>query len=130
MAMQAAAPRGAPIAAINVTPMADVMIVLLIIFMVATPILVAPKVTLPDARTGRDAPEKRVDITVMADGRVSLGTTATDRAALPALLAGQTENVWLTADTQASYADVQAVLDVCRRAGVETVGLEVRPRRD
>jgi biopolymer transport protein TolR len=128
MALQVGARRGEAIAAINVTPMADVMIVLLIIFMVATPIIVSPKVKLPDARNGKDAPEKRVDITVRADGRVSIGETETDRDALPALLAGQTENVWVVADTQASYADVESVLRVCRKAGVADIGLEVRPR--
>jgi len=53
---------------INVTPMADIMIVLLIIFMVAVPKITAAPVPLPDARHGRDAPKEAIALVVTATG--------------------------------------------------------------
>src|SRR5512147_2380142 len=73
MAMTVGPGRKGAIADINVTPMADVMIVLLIIFMVATPIIAGSAVRLPDARhAATHAREGRAFIVVRADGSTLL----------------------------------------------------------
>ena len=64
--------RGA-IADINVTPMADVMIVLLIIFMVATPVIVGAPVRLPPAFNAADQHRERLEVVVRASGAVTVG---------------------------------------------------------
>ena len=118
--------RGA-IATINVTPMADVMIVLLIIFMVMTPLLAVAPVKLPPTRTGKTAPEERRVILVRLDGTVTLDGFPAPGDAVTGLLAGKPGPVWVTADAGASYLEVERVLAACRRAGVEEVALEVQP---
>ena len=74
MSMDLGGRRGGTIAAINVTPMADVMIVLLIIFMVATPIVITEKVKLPPAANSRDSDEKEKPLVLELDsgGRLTI----------------------------------------------------------
>jgi biopolymer transport protein TolR len=119
--------RGDPIAAINVTPMADVMIVLLIIFMVATPIIAGAPVQLPAARHASKAPEERRTIVVRVDGSVTLDGAPAPRDAVAGLLAGKAGPVWISGDAGASYDHVQEVLDACRESGADEIGLEVMP---
>ena len=134
MAMAVGGKRGGPMADINVTPMADVMIVLLIIFMVITPLLQkGVDVKLPDAantKERKDEPKIPV-IAVRKDMTTYLtqGTTTQklDNQAdlLPALreqmrdLAEGTRMVYLKADEQLPYSAVMKVMDLAREAGVE-----------
>lgn len=138
MAMAVGGKRGGPMADINVTPMADVMIVLLIIFMVITPLLQkGVDVKLPDAantKERKDEPKIPV-IAVRKDMTTYLtqGTTTQklDNQAdlLPALreqmrdLAEGTRMVYLKADEQLPYSAVMKVMDLAREAGVEEVAL-------
>lgn len=66
--------RTAAIAEINVTPMAHVMIVLLIIFMVATPLIVQAPVRLPGAVPGLDHPDDHLQIVVHSTGEMVAGS--------------------------------------------------------
>jgi biopolymer transport protein TolR len=138
MAMAVGGKRGGPMADINVTPMADVMIVLLIIFMVITPLLQkGVDVKLPEAantKERKDEPKIPV-IAVRKDMTTYLtqGTTTQklDNQAdlLPALreqmrdLAEGTRMVYLKADEQLPYSAVMKVMDLAREAGVEEVAL-------
>jgi biopolymer transport protein TolR len=138
MAMAVGGKRGGPMADINVTPMADVMIVLLIIFMVITPLLQkGVDVKLPTAantKERKDEPKIPV-IAVRKDMTTYLtqGTTTQklDNQAdlLPALreqmrdLAEGTRMVYLKADEQLPYSAVMKVMDLAREAGVEEVAL-------
>ena len=70
--MNVGRPRTGAIADINVTPMADVMIVLLIIFMVATPIIAGAPVKLPDASHLTEHKGERIEIVVRREGGVEL----------------------------------------------------------
>jgi biopolymer transport protein ExbD len=126
--MSVGRPRGGPIAEINVTPMADVMIVLLIIFMLATPIIARP-VELPRASHLTQAAGETLEIVLRRGGSVGI-----DGASLPSteLLAEYLEarspvpeslRVRLQADREASYAEVGRVLAACRRARVGEVAL-------
>ena len=73
MSMNVAPTRGGVRADINVTPMADIMIVLLIIFMVAIPALVKAPVTLPLATHAKDQKERPLEIVVRTSGAIEAG---------------------------------------------------------
>ena len=118
---------------INVTPMVDVMLVLLIIFMVITPMLqkgvsvdmakVNNPVQMPDADK-----DDAVLISVMRDGQIYLGS---DRMTLDDLtnkvkdrIANKTDKtVFIRADMRTKYGNVVDVVDNVRSAGVDDVGL-------
>jgi biopolymer transport protein TolR len=119
---------------INVTPMADIMLVLLIIFMITTPLLqTGITVNLPKAKnplTAEGADSK--DATVVAldrQGRVFLGKSQTTESALmEALLkkfsGGEINKVmFLKADTAVLYGRVVEIVNECRKTGVEKIGL-------
>lgn len=134
MAMNVGGPRGATIAEINVTPMADVMIVLLVIFMVATPILVGAPVRLPDAANPAEQRGERLEVVVRASGEIAAGEIVFSGAdALSEWIAarrasGADRIVLVQADRGVAYASVARVLAACRRAGVEEVALAAARR--
>ena len=117
------------IADINVTPMADVMIVLLIIFMVATPIVTGPKVRLPEAAHPTAKEGERLEIALRRDGSVTLdGTPLAGREALAEYLAMRASDpkslqIVIQADRDATYAEIAPVLAACREARVGEVAL-------
>jgi biopolymer transport protein ExbD len=88
MALSVGRPRGGAIAEVNVTPMADVMIVLLIIFMVTAPIIAGPPVPLPTAVYPTEHKGETLNVVVRADGAVSIeGSPLSDSVALAYLAA-------------------------------------------
>jgi biopolymer transport protein ExbD len=139
MAMSVGGQKKGTIAEINVTPMADIMIVLLIIFMVMTPIITRAHVTLPKAATVAEEKNEGLKVVVKATGEIELNEQAiSDAADLEASvrerLADAEQNeaeVIVEADKGLSYAEVARVLDACRQAGAESVGLaaERKPGR-
>jgi biopolymer transport protein ExbD len=129
LAISVGRPRGGAIADINVTPMADVMIVLLIIFMVATPIIAGAPVTLPDASHLTEHAGERLEIVLRREGGLEIDGTALASADLLAEYLGvrtaSPESLLLLvqADRDVSYSAVARVLAACRRAGVGQVAL-------
>jgi biopolymer transport protein ExbD/biopolymer transport protein TolR len=134
MGMGGGGDRGAVNADINVTPMADVMLVMLIIFMVVTPMLQkgAP-VELPRTKNPLDMSDADKDdairVGIARDGKFYLGT---ERIAVEDLTQKVTDllssregdkTVYVKADQRASYGDVVKVVDAIRTAGVDRVGL-------
>ncbi|UVO55545.1 protein TolR [Sphingomonas sp. SUN039] len=125
--------RRAPMAEINVTPMVDVMLVLLIIFMVTAPLLVAGvPVNLPDARSkALDQDAKPVQLSLDADGRIFLNDLEVAPAALPDELTrvaargtgDQGPQVFLRADRSLDYGRVMRVMGELSRAGLTRVAL-------
>ncbi len=124
--------RRAPMAEINVTPMVDVMLVLLIIFMVTAPLLVAGvPVNLPDARAkALDQDQKPVQLSLDADGRIFIddGEITSDALAdaLTRLAARGGEKgpqVFLRADRNLDYGRVMRVMGELNRAGLNRVAL-------
>jgi biopolymer transport protein TolR len=134
MSMAVGGSKGGPMADINVTPMADIMIVLLIIFMVITPMLQkGVDVRLPVAgntKERKDEP-KSIVVAVKKDGTTYLGGTKLDNQAelLPQVkerlqdLPEGARIMYLKADEQLPYSEVMKVMDLCREAGVEEVAL-------
>jgi biopolymer transport protein TolR len=119
---------------INVTPMADIMIVLLIIFMVAVSKFTAPPVPLPEARHTRDATKEAIRLVVTAGGTQIGKDAPRDADTLSTYLAARVQTsrtsiaVLIQADRDLDYGPVARVLQACRAAGVEEVGLATRPR--
>jgi biopolymer transport protein ExbD len=117
-------------AEINVTPLVDVCLVLLIIFMVVTPMMVnGVPVNLPKSitATGSD-PHRQLAITVKEDGTLYVDAAAIRREQLASQLrqlheADGARPVVLRADKHVHYGEVMATLDACRKAGYENVGL-------
>jgi len=126
--------KGGPMADINVTPMADIMIVLLIIFMVITPMLQkGVDVKLPQAgntKERKDEP-KSIVVAVKRDTTTYLGAQKLDsQNQLQALVKERLQDlpegarmIYLKADDQLPYSEVMKVMDLCREAGVEEVAL-------
>lgn len=123
-----------PRAEINVTPMVDVMLVLLIVFMVTAPLLtVGVPVELPktDARSLNTETEP-LTITVRADGAVFLQETVIELDKLvPRLTAiagnGYEERIFLRADKSTDYGEVMRVMARVHAAGFTNLGLVTDP---
>lgn len=116
---------------INVTPLVDVMLVLLVIFMVTTPMLHrATDVDLPQAQQSEVREEERITLTLTRDGRVYLNSEEIPRAQLPTrlrALAGGERVVHFRGDRQVAYGLVMEVMDVLKAAGIQTVGMLTQP---
>lgn len=124
------------LAEINVTPLVDVMLVLLIIFMVTAPLLTQGlEVQLPAAegKSFEMASNNPAKITINAAGAVYLDGTATGSTnleqTLGTMLRGRRiKRALLEADSGVPYGRVVAVLDVMNRAGVEQLGMVTQPK--
>ncbi len=124
---------GAVMAAPNVIPMADVMLVLLIIFMVVTPMLQKGfSVSMARVTNPADLPDADKDdaiiVAVTRDGKVYVGTTQTSKDQVTDVIKDQVSNridktIFIRSDARAKYGDVAAVVDEVRNAGVDKVGL-------
>ncbi|KQU47297.1 protein TolR [Sphingomonas sp. Leaf339] len=125
--------RRAPMADINVTPLVDVMLVLLIIFMVTAPLLTAGvPVDLPDARAKPlDQDQQPVALSLDRQGKLFLGEDEIAEAALPGRLeaivakarGSQPPQVLLRADRALDYGRVMRVMGELNRAGLNRVAL-------
>jgi biopolymer transport protein ExbD len=122
-----------PVADINVTPMVDVMLVMLIIFMVITPML-SKGVSVEMVKTRNPIPMQAADksdavvVAVTRDGKTFLGTTQTAPADMiqkvKDLIATRLDKtVFIKADSRARYEKVVEVIENLRAAGVDQLGL-------
>jgi biopolymer transport protein TolR len=123
--------RRAPMAEINVTPLVDVMLVLLIIFMVTAPLLVTGvPVRLPESRASAlDQDKKPTIVSIDDEGTVFVDDDPVSDDALPdrlnALRAGlnDEEQVFLRADAGLDYGRVMRIMGELNRAGLDRVAL-------
>jgi biopolymer transport protein ExbD len=132
MAMNAAAGRGEVKSDINVTPLVDVMLVLLIIVMLIAPLLQkGVDVKLPMAANTTDKPDTQDQTVVAIDvnknlylNSVPIGSDAELASKLSDLLADKHDQiVVIKADQDAPYGAVMDAMDAMRQAGIEDVGL-------
>jgi biopolymer transport protein TolR len=122
---------------INVTPLVDVCLVLLIIFMVVTPMLQkGVPVNLPVTEDPEKTPdtEKQLQISVKADGSVYLGPNVVRKDQVESALKEIQERtpdreVAVKGDKLVKYGDVLDVLRACRDVGFNDVGLVAQPKR-
>jgi biopolymer transport protein TolR len=134
MSMAVGGKKGAAMSEINVTPMADIMIVLLIIFMVITPMLQkGVPVKLPTAGNTKERKEeqKTIVVAVTRDNSMYVGGTKFENPAdlvkdvrekLEELPDGS-KMIHLKADEELEYSEVMKVMDLVREAGVEEISL-------
>ncbi|MBA4305533.1 MAG: protein TolR [Sphingopyxis sp.] len=125
--------RRAPMAEINVTPLVDVMLVLLIIFMVTAPLLVTGvPVELPESRANAlDQKDEPIEIAIDKNGVTFIDGTEVGQADLPERLeeiaAAQDANaprqIMLRGDTAISYGQMMRVMGELNRAGLNSVSL-------
>ena len=133
MAMDLGGAKGGVKSDINVTPLVDVMLVLLIIMMIVAPLLQkGVDVRLPTAANTTDKPETQDQtvVAIAADKRVFLNAVQVREQELgqkvSGILEGKTEKVVLIkADTDAPYGAVMDTMDQLRQAGIEDMGLIV-----
>jgi biopolymer transport protein TolR len=123
-------------AEINVTPLVDVMLVLLIIFMITAPMLtqgLSVKLPTAEGKSLELASNQPSKVTIAANGAVYVdgspaGTTNLDATLGPMLRSKRIKRALLEADKGVAYGRVVAVLDVMNRAGVEQLGIITQPR--
>ncbi len=122
-----------PMAEMNITPMVDVMLVLLIIFMVAAPMMTqGVQVALPKADAKPIEQEKPVEIMLKKDGTISVGSTIVAREELVTRLTAIQENrdtagILLRADKDIDYGTVMEIMAALQAAGMVDVGLVTDP---
>jgi biopolymer transport protein ExbD len=124
---------GAQMAAPNVIPMADIMLVLLIIFMVVTPMLQKTQsVDLASTDNPRDMKDADKDdaivIAITSDGTIYMGNTRIAKEELSAQIKDRVstridKTVYVKSDARAKYGRVVEVVDEIRSAGVDQLGL-------
>jgi biopolymer transport protein TolR len=118
-----------PMSDINMTPLIDVMLVLLVIFMITAPLLASGiKLELPkaDAQQGKEPPAS-VTLALNAKGEIFLNDKATTLPALAAALADTAKRnpdteVQLRADQSVPYGRVVALMDTAQKAGLNRIG--------
>jgi biopolymer transport protein TolR len=127
---------------INVTPLVDVLLVLLIIFMITAPnVTKGPDVNLPNVRRAGPLPIDEQKLTVIIrkekvgaveQATVYFGPTRLDPARVEAQIKGnakvaQDRSVYIQADETLPYGEVQRIMGYLRTAGAEQIGLVVDP---
>lgn len=120
-----------PMADINITPMVDVMLVLLIIFMVAAPLLTAGvPIDLPDskAKAISDEDNKPLEVSIAKDGKIFVGETEVTEERIVTILESMTEDnpdrrIYIRADRSLDYGLVMRILGNINGAGFNKVAL-------
>ena len=122
---------------INVTPLVDVMLVLLIIFMVTAPLIQSGvKVDLPRAQAQQmEHAEEKLVLKITHDRRIYLGDTEIKGADLEHKLVSNArvqrdKEIYLQADRSLPYGLVVQVMATARRAGVENLGMITEPEKE
>jgi biopolymer transport protein TolR len=127
------------ISEINVTPLTDVMLVLLVIFMVTTPFLIQGniKINLPSAQSASDeSVDKNIIIGITAEGRIYLnGAEITDDAALStgikdAITKTGNNTVIIEGDKMAFHGEMVKIMGIAKEAGAGKLAITTIPERD
>src|ERR1700682_4924362 len=126
-----------PMTDINVTPLVDVMLVLLIIFMVTAPLIQSGvKVDLPRASAQQmEHSEEKLLLTITRDRRIFLGNAEISARDLEAKLASNAriqkdKELYLHADRSLPSGQVVEIMATARRAGVESLGMITEPDKE
>jgi len=125
---------GRMIVDINVTPLVDITLVLLIIFMVTASYIVSPaiKVDLPKAASGSEQTKTTLGLTIMKDGALYLNGERSSDAAVVQYIGGELPKnpdlqAIIAADRVVPHGDVVHVIDLVKRAGVHKFAINVDP---
>lgn len=115
---------------INVTPLVDIMLVLLVIMMVTASTVVskALAVNLPEAKTGQSESTQLV-VVVQPDGAWSVDDLGVDEAALATLVAQSDRGpVLIAADGETRHKSVARLMDALNNLGVQRIAVGIRPK--
>ena len=132
MAMDVGGAKGGVKSDINVTPLVDVMLVLLIIVMLVAPMLQkGVDVTLPEASNTADKPDTADQTVVHVDARSQYWVNGIKQASMDDVVtrlqeileSAQDRTVYLKGDRNAPYSAIMNMMDALRKSGIETVGL-------
>ncbi|MCK4494845.1 MAG: biopolymer transporter ExbD [Candidatus Aminicenantes bacterium] len=124
---------GTSLSEINVTPLVDVMLVLLIIFMVTAPLMQSGiGVNLPQAETVSTPAEEGLTLTITKDRYIHIENSAINQFLLEQKLkeyffGKEKKIVFLRADESLNYGFVIHIMDIIKKAGVEVLGLVSEP---
>ncbi len=125
---------GPMIVNINVTPLVDITLVLLIIFMVTASYIVSPaiRVDLPKAASGTEQQRTSLGLTLTQDGKLYLNGAASDDAGVLRFIAGELPKnpdlqALIAADRNVPHGDVVHLIDIVKRAGVRRFAINVDP---
>lgn len=134
MAFNTSKEEGAPVSDINVTPLVDVMLVLLIIFMITTPLFERGiDVNLPQSQTTNISGSERIILTIPKDKNyVYFNSQPVNRSLLKSYLeqifsSRQDKTIYLFADKNVPYGEIINIIDEIKLAGIDTVGLATEP---
>ena len=124
---------GRPMAEINVTPLVDVMLVLLIVFIVTAPLLTTGlRIDLPEVKAAQTpVKDARLLVTVTKEERILFGeedvTSRIDQALKENARVQKERELFIRADKNARYGVVATVVAAARNSGVESLNLLVEP---
>jgi biopolymer transport protein TolR len=118
---------------INITPMVDIMLVLLVIFMVTANFLKKESININLPKVGASDPNvaQSLQVSMTKDGKILLEGAETSREKLIAKLAGEVKfrpnmRVTLSADEQLPYGNIAKVMGMIRKSGVSKIALSVK----
>ncbi len=128
---------------INVVPLVDVMLVLLVIFMITAPMIQrGVDVAVPKTKSGNVIPQERLVLTITRENKIYAEGQSSNRVGLdelPTLISGwfdsrnipdEDRKIYVRADGEVSYSTLMLVIDQAKSAGVKAVGLVTEPKGD
>lgn len=121
------------LAEINITPLVDVVLVLLVIFMLTAPVLQSGiEVAVPKTRTVKEITEQRLVLTIDRDSGLFLGDTPVNIHDLPQRLhQGNTDPskqvIYLRADERVPFGAFASVMDAVKQAGITNISIVTQP---
>ena len=121
------------LAEINITPLVDVVLVLLVIFMITAPVLQSGiEVSVPKTRTVREITEQRVVLTIDRDGGIFLGDSPVNIHELPQRLHQSNADpskqvIYLRADERVTFGIFASVMDTVKQAGITNISIVTQP---
>ncbi|MBC85766.1 MAG: biopolymer transporter ExbD [Bdellovibrionaceae bacterium] len=121
-----------PIAEINIVPFVDIILVVLIIFMVTTPLIMKPSinVNLPEAASGEDSTPSKLNISISSNGEIRLNGTVTDSEGVKSeseKLSAQAPNsqAIISADKNVPHGTVVSIIDAVKSGGVKKFAITI-----
>lgn len=121
------------LAEINITPLVDVVLVLLVIFMITAPVLQSGiEVAVPKTKTVKEITEQRVVVTIDRDQQVFLGDKAVNIHQLPQILQQSISDptqkvIYLRADERVPFGAFASVMDAVKQAGITNISIVTQP---